>query len=149
MRHRDYMQLAIEQALVARELGEVPVGCVIVKEREVIATGYNRRETVNNALAHAEIMAINAACERVNSWRLNGCTIYVTLEPCFMCMGALLNARVDTLVFGVNEDKTGGCGGLINMNEVRFPHRMEVIQGICEIECQALVKSFFKEIRQK
>lgn len=149
MRHRDYMQLAIEQALIAKELGEVPVGCVIVKDRAVIATGYNKRETVNNALSHAEIVAINTACERVNSWRLCGCTIYVTLEPCLMCMGALLNARVDTLVFGVNEDRTGGCGGLINMNEVKFPHKVEVIQGICEAECLALVQGFFKEIRQK
>lgn len=149
MRHRDYMNLAIEQALKAKDLGEVPVGCVIVKDNEVIAMGHNRRECEANATAHAEIFAINLACQKLDSWRLNDCTLYVTLEPCLMCMGAILNARIGTLVFGINEDKTGGCGGLINLNEIKFPHKVEVIQGICEFECQEILTDFFKKIRQK
>lgn len=149
MRHKDFMEIAIQQAYIAKDLGEVPVGCVIVKDKEIIATGYNQRETVNNATSHAEIIAITKACEKLNTWRLSDCTIYVTLEPCLMCMGAILNARMKTLIFGVNEEKTGGCGGLIDLTQIKFPHKLEVIQGICEYECQDILLDFFKNVRQK
>lgn len=149
MCHRDYMKLAIEQANIAKESGEVPVGCVIVHNNEVIAVGYNQRENEKNAISHAEVIAIDLACKKLDKWRLSDCVIYVTLEPCIMCMGAILNARIGTLVFGVNEEKTGGCGGLVNLNEVKYPHKLEVIQGICEFECQELVTDFFKKIREK
>ncbi len=149
MRHKDFMNLAIEQALIAKELGEVPVGCVIVKDKKVISSAHNKRETISNAIAHAEIIAIDMACKKLNSWRLTDCSIYITLEPCLMCMGAILNSRISTLIFSINEEKMGGCGGLVNLSNIKYPHKIEIIQGICEFECQDILKDFFKNVRQK
>ncbi|MEG0895111.1 MAG: nucleoside deaminase, partial [Oscillospiraceae bacterium] len=106
-----FMQQALAQAKKAEQIGEIPVGCVITKDEEIISYGYNLRETKNNALYHAEIIAIDNACKTINSWRLEGCTIYVTLEPCPMCMGAIINARISTVVFGSWDKKGGCCGG--------------------------------------
>ena len=108
-----YMGLALQQAQKAAALGEVPVGAVVVREGAVIATGYNRREIDRNALAHAELLAIDAACKRLGGWRLFGCTLYVTLEPCAMCMGAAINARIDRIVYGACDPKAGSCGSLV------------------------------------
>lgn len=141
------MQKAIEQAKLAMTAGDVPVGCVIVKDGAVIATGYNTREAEQNVLGHAEINAINEACRLLNSWRLTGCTIYVTLEPCPMCMGAILNARPTLLVFGATDFSAGCCGGLTSFNTLGFPNKVEIIAGISETECQALLSDFFSSIR--
>lgn len=142
-----YMDLAIEQALIAKTLGEIPVGCVIVKDDEVVAVGHNTRETQKNALSHAEINAISSACSALSSWRLNDCVLYVTLEPCPMCMGAILNARIKRLVFGAYDSKAGCCGSIIDLNQIGYPHHIDIFGGISESKCQVLLEDFFKELR--
>jgi tRNA(adenine34) deaminase len=142
--HEKYMEIAIQEAKIAYLLDEVPVGAVIVKDGVVIARGHNLRETLRSATAHAEIIAINGACTKLNGWRLFGCDIYVTLEPCPMCAGALINARVDRIIFGALDHKRGACGSIYNIaKDARLNHRLEVIGGICEKECRELLQDFF------
>jgi tRNA(adenine34) deaminase len=144
-----FMRLALVLAGRAAAIGEVPVGCVIVRGGRVIGAGYNMRNTGGNTLYHAEILAINRACRRVGDWRLGDCTIYVTLEPCPMCAGAILQARLPRLVFGAKNPKAGAVGSLINLlNDTRFNHEVKVQQGVLEQECAALMKNFFALLRK-
>ena len=117
-----WMKEAIKQAKKAERYAEVPIGCVIVKDDKVIARGYNKRETLQQSIAHAEIMAIQKACKKLGSWRLTDCDMYVTLEPCSMCAGALINARIRKLYIGTQDDKTGACGSVLNLLEYKFNH---------------------------
>ncbi len=139
-----YMQQALQLAKQAADLGEVPVGAVVVKEGKVIATGYNRREIDGNALAHAECEAIAAACKVLGTWRLSGCTLYVTLEPCPMCAGAIVNARVDRVVYGATDLKAGCVGSLINLFALDLNHTPKLTVGIMQQECSAVLTEFFE-----
>ncbi len=143
-----YMEMALIEAQKAFDEDETPVGAVIVKEGIVIGRGSNRREQTQNALTHAELIALNQAFEAVGSWRLYGCDIYVTLEPCPMCAGALIQSRVDNIYFGAYDPKAGCCGSLYNLPEdARFNHRCGIIGGIMEGECAEKLSSFFKKLR--
>jgi tRNA(adenine34) deaminase len=149
MDHELYMQKALELAREAALEGEVPVGCVIVRNGEIVATGRNRRETAKTALGHAEIEAIGAACEKLGGWRLWDCTLYVTLEPCPMCAGAIVNARIPTVVFGASDDKCGACGSVCDLFAMDFNHHPQVVKGVCQEEATALLTDFFKDLREK
>ena len=149
MDHELYMQKALELAREAALEGEVPVGCVIVRNGEIVATGRNRRETAKTALGHAEIEAIGAACEKLGGWRLWDCTLYVTLEPCPMCAGAIVNARIPTVVFGASDDKCGACGSVCDLFSMDFKHHPQVVKGVCQEEAAALLTDFFKDLREK
>jgi tRNA(adenine34) deaminase len=149
MDHELYMQKALELAREAALEGEVPVGCVIVRNGEIVATGRNRRETAKTALGHAEIEAIGAACEKLGGWRLWDCTLYVTLEPCPMCAGAIVNARIPTVVFGASDDKCGACGSVCDLFAMDFNHHPQVVKGVCQEEAAALLTDFFKDLREK
>lgn len=143
-----YMRAAIRQAKRAYDLGEVPIGCVIVYEGKIIGRGYNRRNTDKNTLAHAEITAINKASKKVGDWRLEGCTLYVTLEPCQMCAGAIVQARIDEVVMGSMNPKAGCGGSILNLLEMsEFNHQVKVTRGVMEEECSLLLTRFFKELR--
>lgn len=143
-----YMRAAIRQAKKAYGLGEVPIGCVIVYEGKIIGRGYNRRNTDKNTLAHAEITAINKASKKVGDWRLEGCTLYVTLEPCQMCAGAIVQARIDEVVMGSMNPKAGCGGSVLNLLEMpEFNHQVRVTRGMLEEECSLLLTQFFKELR--
>ena len=144
-----WMQQAIQLAKEAAAEGEVPVGAVMVKDGAVIAVGRNRRELGKHALAHAEIEAIDGACRALGGWRLSGCTLYVTLEPCPMCAGALINARVDRVVYGAPDPKAGSCGSLVNLFELPYNHQPELTGGVMEHECAALLQEFFRALRAK
>lgn len=145
-----YMRVAISEALKARALGEVPIGAVIVKEDEIIATGYNMRERIQAATAHAELLAIQQACEKMESWRLEGCTLYVTLEPCPMCAGAIVQSRLSRVVYGAADPKAGCCGTLMNLlDEPRFNHQATITSGVLEEETAVLLKEFFRALRNK
>ena len=147
MEHRDYMARALELGRQAMEEGEVPVGCVIVKDGVVVGEGRNRRETARTALGHAEIEAIHQACRTLGGWRLTGYTLYVTLEPCPMCAGAIVNARIPALYYGAKDDKAGCCGSVLNLFEERFNHHPRIYGGLMEAECTALLQSFFQNLR--
>ncbi|OUQ58040.1 tRNA-specific adenosine deaminase [Flavonifractor sp. An112] len=147
MEHRDYMARALELGRQAMEEGEVPVGCVVVKDGVVVGEGRNRRETARTALGHAEIEAIHQACRTLGGWRLTGCTLYVTLEPCPMCAGAIVNARIPALYYGAKDDKAGCCGSVLNLFEERFNHHPRIYGGLMEAECTALLQSFFQNLR--
>ncbi|CUN02045.1 MULTISPECIES: tRNA adenosine(34) deaminase TadA [Turicibacter] len=150
MKHITYMQAAIEEAKKAQNLGEVPIGAVIVKDGEIIARGYNLRETSQLSNAHAEMIAIAKANEMVGSWRLEDCTLYVTLEPCPMCAGAIVQSRIPTVVFGAHDPKGGCCGTIYNLlDESKFNHRCELVSGVLEEECGQLLSDFFRNLRQK
>ena len=149
MADETYMRLALELARQAAEEGEVPVGAVIVRDGEVIATGRNRRETARHALAHAEIEAIAGACARLGGWRLSGCDLYVTLEPCPMCAGAILNARVSRVYFGARDREMGACGGVMNLFMEDFPHPPALVGGVLEAECAQVLREFFRGLRKK
>lgn len=149
MTDREWMHRALELAAEAAAEGEVPVGAVIVKDGELISTGRNRREIGKNALAHAEIEAINGACEVLGGWRLSGCTLYVTLEPCPMCAGAIINARIDRVVYGAADPKAGSCGSIVNLFSLPYNHRPELIGGVLEDECAASLQNFFRQLRAK
>ncbi len=144
------MKMAIDQARKAESVGEVPIGSVIVYEGEIVGTGYNLRETSQQANAHAEMMAIQAANERIGSWRLEDCTLYVTLEPCPMCAGAIIQSRIPRVVFGAYDPKAGCVGTLMNLlEEERFNHQAEVTTGVLEEECSALLTTFFSNLRKR
>lgn len=143
------MQEALAEARRAAEIGEVPIGAVVVREGAVIGRGHNRRETAGDPLAHAEILAIRQAALQVGGWRLAGCTLYVTLEPCAMCAGALVNSRVERLVYGAADPKAGYCGTLGNLvQDPRLNHRLEVTAGVLEGESAALLRGFFASLRR-
>lgn len=144
-----YMRLALELAAEAAAEGEVPVGAVIVREGAVVGVGRNRRERARNALAHAEIEAIADACRRLGGWRLFGSTLYVTLEPCPMCAGAIINARVARVFYGARDAAMGACGGVLNLFMEAFPHRPQLVGGICGQESRALLSAFFAAMREK
>ena len=143
-----YMLKAIDQAYIAEENADVPIGCVIVYANRVIAKAYNQREQLNDPTAHAEIIALTQAAEFVGSWRLGGCTIYVTLEPCPMCAGALVLARIDRLVYGCDDPKTGACKSLYNIvRDERLNHRLEVASGVLAEKCSRQLQEFFQQRR--
>ncbi|MDO4973059.1 MAG: nucleoside deaminase [Eubacteriales bacterium] len=148
MEREDYMRLALDLAREAAANGEVPVGCVIAgPDGAVIGRGRNRREETGDATAHAEIEAIREACAARGNWRLDDCTLYVTLEPCPMCTGAIINARVPTLVFGAREELSGSCGSVIDLFQERYGHRPAVYAGVLREACAALLRDFFRERR--
>ncbi|MCM1253903.1 MAG: tRNA adenosine(34) deaminase TadA [Clostridium sp.] len=143
-----YMKEAIKQAKKAYALGEVPIGCVIVYQDKIIGRGYNRRNTDKNTLAHAEITAINKASKKMHDWRLEGCTLYVTLEPCQMCAGAIVQARITEVVMGAMNPKAGCCGSILNILDMpQFNHQVRVKRGVLEEACSSLLTSFFQELR--
>jgi tRNA(adenine34) deaminase len=145
-----YMKEAIKQAKKAYALGEVPIGCVIVYENRIIARGYNRRTVDKNTLAHAEILAIRKACKKMEDWRLEDCTMYVTLEPCPMCSGAIVQARMKRVVMGCMNPKAGFAGSVLNLFEMDgLNHQVERTIGVLEEECSEMMKGFFKELREK
>lgn len=144
------MKHAMEQARKAEAIGEVPIGAIIVHEDTIIGTGYNVRETMQKAGTHAELLAIEEANEYVGSWRLEDCTLYVTLEPCPMCAGAIVQARIPRVVFGAHDPKAGCAGTLMNLlQEERFNHQSEVVPGVLEEACGALLTNFFSKLRQR
>jgi tRNA(adenine34) deaminase len=145
-----WMAVALEQAHIAEGLAEVPIGAVIVKEGEIIAKGYNRREIDGDPLAHAELIAIKEASEKLAAWRLSGCTLYVTLEPCPMCAGAIVQSRIETVVFGTPDPKAGCVGSLMNLlQDERLNHQVQVIEGVLQQQCSEILKSFFRKLRLK
>lgn len=146
--HIKYMKEALRQAKKAYALGEVPIGCVIVYEDKIIARGYNRRNTDKNTLAHAEITAINRASKKMGDWRLEDCTLYVTLEPCQMCSGAIVQSRITNVVMGCMNPKAGCGGSILNILEMpEFNHQVNVTRGVLEEECSQILQDFFKELR--
>lgn len=142
-----YMTQALELAREAMAEGEVPVGCVIVKDGVVVGRGRNRRETCRTALGHAEIEAIAMACKTLGGWRLKDCALYVTLEPCPMCTGAIVNARIPVVCYGARDDKAGCCGSVLNLFEERFNHKPRVYGGVLEEECGKILQNFFENLR--
>ncbi len=143
-----YMKIALKQAQKARDLGEVPIGCIIVYEGKIIGRGYNRRNTDKNTLAHAEITAINKASKKIGDWRLEDCTMYVTLEPCQMCSGAIVQARIPKVVIGCDNPKAGCAGSILNiLNHPAFNHQVETVKGVLEEECSRMLKEFFAGLR--
>ena len=147
MDDRYFMEQALELAREAAAEGEVPVGCVIVRRGEIVGRGRNRRERGRSALAHAEVEAIRQACETLGGWRLWECTLYVTLEPCPMCAGAIINARIPRVVYGARDEKSGACGSVCDLFHMDFNHHPKVETGIREEECAALLTEFFQNLR--
>jgi tRNA(adenine34) deaminase len=148
MTDTEFMNIAIEQAKIAAEELEVPVGAVIVRNGEVVSVGRNRREIGKNALAHAEIEAIDLACKKLGGWRLWECEMYVTLEPCPMCTGAIINSRIRRLVYGASDYKAGSCGSVVNLFDLPYNHKPEVVSGFMAEECSALLSEFFAKLRR-
>ena len=145
-----YMKEAIRQAKKAYALGETPIGCVIVYEDKIIGRGYNRRTIDKNTLAHAELIAIKKASKKIGDWRLEGCTMYVTLEPCQMCAGAIVQSRMTKVVVGCMNPKAGCAGSILNLLQMpEFNHQAELTTGVLQEECSQIMKSFFKELREK
>ena len=142
-----YMKMAINEAVKAFNKNEIPVGCVIVKDNLVVAKAHNLREINNLVTSHAEILAITKANKKLNSWRLDDCDIYVTLEPCAMCSGAIIQARIKNLYFGAYDLKAGACGSVLNLFSYPFNHKVNVVGGILEDECKKLLQDFFKTLR--
>ena len=148
--HEYYMRLAYKEAEKAWETGEIPVGAVIVHDEEVIGKGYNQREMLKDPTAHAEMIAISSAAEYLKNWRLENCTIYVTLEPCPMCTGAILNARIPKVVFGAYDEEAGMCGSIDNLcDQNLLNHKSAVIGGILQEKSEMLLKSFFNKVRNR
>ncbi len=148
--NKKYMMEALKQARKAGEIGEVPIGCVIVYEGQVIARGYNQRNKRNSTLAHAEILAIQKASRKLEDWRLEGCVMYVTLEPCPMCAGAIVQARIPKVVIGAMNPKAGCGGSILNiLQERRFNHQVEMVTGECGEECQEMIQEFFRGLRER
>lgn len=149
-KHHKYMKEAIKQAKKAYFIEETPIGCVIEYEGSIIARGYNKRNKNKNTLAHAELIAIQKASKKLGDWRLEGCTMYITLEPCQMCAGAIVQARIPKVIIGAMNPKAGCAGSVINLLEMEeFNHQVDVKRGILEQECSNLMKQFFKELREK
>jgi tRNA(adenine34) deaminase len=151
MENRDieFIKKALVLANKAAELGEIPVGALVVNSKgEIISSAYNLRETEKSATAHAEILAIEKACNTLGGWRLQGCTLYVTLEPCPMCAGAIVNSRIDRVVFGAYDMQAGCCGSVINFNAYPFNHAFQITGGILEDECKKILTDFFKNKRK-
>lgn len=145
-----FMKIALNEAYKAYSIGEVPVGAIIVNDNKVIASGYNMRETLKDPTAHAEIIAIKKASEFLGGWRLIGCTMYVTIEPCAMCAGAIINSRIEKLIIGAKDPKMGACGSIINIVQNQdFNHRTDVIWGVMEDECSEIMKDFFRVLRKR
>ena len=142
-----YMQMAYNEAVKAFNKNEVPIGCVIVKDDLVIAKAHNLRESKNLVKAHAEMLAIEKANKKLNSWRLDDCDIYITLEPCPMCLGAIIQARFKNLYFGAYDKKTGACGSVLNLCDYKFNHEVNITGGILEDECSKIISDFFKTLR--
>lgn len=143
-----FMREALKEAQKAYEINEVPIGAVIVRNGEIVGRGYNQKETMKDATLHAEISAIKDACRNLGGWRLPGCTMYVTLEPCSMCAGALVNSRVERLVIGAGDLKTGACGSVLNIVQMeKLNHKIDVQFGILEEDCSNILKIFFAELR--
>jgi len=145
-----WMREAFKEAEKALKKKEVPVGAVVVYEKRIIGRGHNQTETLKDATAHAEILAIGAASNFLNSWRLTGASIYVTVEPCIMCAGAIVLSRLDRLVFGARDPKAGACGSLYNLpQDIRLNHQVEILSGILEQDCKSLMKAFFEKLRKE
>mgnify|MGYP000096393864 CR=1 FL=1 len=142
-----YMGKAIEEAKIAAAVGEIPVGAVVIYQKKAIARAYNLRETLPCATAHAELLAIEKACRALGRWRLTGCTLYVTVEPCPMCAGAIVNARIPAVYYGAKDDKAGCCGSVLNLFEERFNHHPRIYGRVLEAECAALLQEFFQSLR--
>ncbi|MBQ9428029.1 MAG: nucleoside deaminase [Clostridia bacterium] len=145
----DYMQLALAEARLAAAADEVPVGALIVRDGEVIAAAHNTRQTDKDALCHAETSAIRLACAALGGWRLPRTTLYVTMEPCPMCAGAIVNARIERVVFGAYDPRAGAFGSLLNLNDYPLNHKPQIVGGVCEETCAALLRDFFKKKREK
>ncbi len=148
-RDAHWMHQALMEAKKAAALGEIPVGAVIVRDEQVIARAHNRRELDQDAMAHAEVLCIQQACRVLNSWRLSGCTLYVTLEPCPMCSGAIINSRLDRVVYGAKDDKAGCAGSVADLFVMPFNHTPVIRSGILEEECAAVLSEFFETLRKK
>lgn len=145
-----YMRAALKQAEKARLLGEVPIGCVIVCGDKIVGRGYNRRNTSKTTLAHAELIAIDKASRKLGDWRLEGCTMYVTLEPCQMCAGALVQSRIDRVVIGTMNPKAGCAGSVLNILEMsEWNHQVQVETGVLQEECQEMLQLFFRQLRER
>lgn len=145
-----FMKSAFKEAEKSYDKEEIPVGAVIVKDGKIIARGHNLKETKNDTTNHAEIIAIRKASKKLKSWRLRGCTMYVTLEPCTMCAGALIQARLDKVVIGTMDEKTGACGSVLNvLEDYKFNHKVEIEKGVMERDCKEILQQFFKELRGK
>lgn len=145
-----YMKEALKQARKAQEIGEVPIGCVIVYEDKIIARGFNKRNTKKSTLAHAELIAIGKASNNIGDWRLEQCIMYVTLEPCQMCAGAIVQSRMDKVVIGTMNPKAGCAGSILNLLQVEdFNHQVEIVTGVLEEECSSVLQEFFKDLRKR
>ena len=148
MDYNFFMKEAYKEAIKAYNINEVPIGCVIVYNNNIIARGYNKRNSEKNSLKHAEIIAIDKACNVLGDWRLEGCTLFVTVEPCPMCAGAILQSRIDTVVFGTKNNKAGCCGSILSLlDNKNFNHTVKIIDGILLEDCSMLMKKFFKKLR--
>lgn len=145
-----YMKLALKEAKKAYDLNEVPIGCVIVKDDKVVGKGYNKRNTDKNVLSHAELIAMKQACKKTGDWRLEGCTMYITLEPCQMCAGAMVQARLENAVIGSMNPKAGCAGSILNILQMeQFNHQVNVTTGVLEEECSQILTDFFAELREQ
>ena len=145
-----YMKMALKEAKKAYDLNEVPIGCIIVKDDKVIGKGYNKRNTDKNVLSHAELIAMKQACKKTGDWRLEGCTMYITLEPCQMCAGAMVQARLENAVIGSMNPKAGCAGSILNILQMeQFNHQVNVTTGVLEEECSQVLTDFFAELREQ
>lgn len=144
-----FMELALKEAKKAYTENEIPVGAVIVKDEKIVSKAYNKKEKTGKPTAHAEILAIEKASKKLKTWRLNGTTMYITLEPCFMCMGAIMEARIDKIVYAVKDHKRGAAGTVVDMSKLNKYHKIEIESGVCEEESKKIIKSFFKDLRKK
>ncbi len=149
MNEEYFMKEALKEARKAYDLGEVPVGAIVVCENEIVSSAYNTRETDKNALCHAELKAIDLACKKLGGWRLHKCDLYVTLEPCPMCAGAIVNSRIKRVIFGASDIKAGAFGSVFNVNEFELNHKPEIEKDVLSDECSAILSDFFAELREK
>jgi tRNA(adenine34) deaminase len=149
MDHRDYMTRALELAAQAARHGDVPVGCVIVRDGVIVGEGRNRREETGDATAHAELEAIRDACAKTGHWRLHDCQMYVTLEPCPMCAGGVINSRIQAVYYGARDEKAGCCASVLNLFQEGFNHRPRLYQGPLQEQCEEILRQFFRQVREK